>query len=69
MLFICQIGLESSGTRQGREPTTGEQYFPGSGHQSGTAAEETTGGRNLPAQKEKPGFWNGDVNVNLYLRV
>lgn len=44
MLFICRIESESSGTapetRPGREPTTGKQYFPSSGNQPGTAAEE-----------------------------
>ena len=49
------------GTRPGREPTTGKQYFPSSGNQPGTAAEEATGGRTRPAQEEKPGFWNGYV--------
>lgn len=44
-----------------REPTTGEQYFPRSGNQPGTAAEEAAGGRTRPAQEKKSGFWNGYV--------
>lgn len=54
------------GTRPRREPTTGEQYIPGSGHQPGTATEEAAGRRTRPAQKKKPRFWNG--YVILYLR-
>ena len=49
------------GTRPGRNPTTGKQYFPGSGNQPGIAKEKTTGGRTQPAQEKKPGFWNGYV--------
>lgn len=55
------------GTRPRREPTTGEQYFPGSGNRPDTAAEEAAGGRTRPAQEKKPGFWNG--YVILYLRA
>lgn len=51
------------GTRPGRNSTTGKQYYPGSGNQPGTAAEETTGGRTRPAQEKKPGFWKGYVNL------
>ena len=46
-------------------PTTGKQYFPSSGNQPGTTAEEATRGRTRPAQEKKPGFWNGYVNLNL----
>ena len=46
-------------------PITGKQYFPGSRYQSGTAAEEATGGRTRPAQEKKPGFWNGYVILKL----
>lgn len=53
------------GTRPGRNPTTGKQYFPGSGYQPGTAAEEATGGRTRPTQKKKPRFWNGYVILNM----
>ena len=53
------------GTRSGRNPTTGKQYFPSSGNQPGTAAEEATGGRTRPAQEKKPGVWNGYVILNM----
>lgn len=68
-MFTNRIGISEAppGTRSGRNPTTGKQYFPGSGNQPGIAKEKTTGGRTRPAQEKKPGFWNGDVN--LYLRV
>lgn len=41
------------GTKLGREPTTGEQYFPGSGHRPGTAAEEAAGGRASAKEREE----------------
>ena len=69
MLFICRIESGSSGTaprtRPGRNPTTGKQYFPRSGNQPGTAAEEAAGGRTRPAQEKKPGFWNGYVILEI----
>lgn len=55
------------GTRPGREPTTGKQYFPSSGNQPGTTAEEAAGGRTRPAQEKKSGFWNGYVNYRYML--
>lgn len=55
------------GTRPGREPTTGKQYFPSSGNQPGTAAEEATGRRTQSAQEKKPGFWDGNVNYRYML--
>ena len=55
--------VTAPGTRPGREPTTGKQYIPSSGNQPGTAAEEATGGRTRSTQEEKPGFWNGNVNL------
>ncbi len=41
------------GTRPGREPTTGKQYFPGAGNRPGTAAEEATGGRTSAKEREE----------------
>lgn len=50
-------------------PTTGKQYFPGSGHRPGTAAEEAAGGRTRPAQEKKSGFWNGYVILHMHACV
>lgn len=66
-IYIIPNIIGQKGTRPGRNPTTGKQYFPSSGNQPDTAAKEATGGRIRQAQEKKPGFWNGDVN--LYLRV
>ena len=36
-----------------RNPTTGEQYIPGSGNQPGTAEKEAAGGRASAKEREK----------------
>ena len=45
--------------KAGKRGNNREQYFPDSGNQPGTAAEEATGGRTRPAQEKKPGFGMG----------
>lgn len=63
--WTISSGATAPGTRPWREPTTGKQYIPSSGNQSGTAAEEATRRRTRPAQEKKPGFWNGYVISEL----